>query len=152
MKDTEEKAETSSLEKVNKLLHKNGVNKIIEAVLVGATAELSRYRLTQEINQFLGSDIARANMEHGMESFAIFLYIRGLEQLINEDNYKLERNMFIVLRLCYIFLLLAFENQQSYQLGRPLQVDQLVSSGFGMVLAQLFIYWQDRKESGKKEL
>ncbi len=126
-----------------------GVQNVITSVMVGATAMLSRNAFASQVADAIGSHAARANLEHGMEAFAAFAYIKALEQLAHAEHDQSSKKILLAIRLGYIFLLLYFENQQSVDFSRPIQWDQLISSGLGMALAQLFLYVQEKNDSKK---
>ncbi len=126
-----------------------GVQNVITSVMVGGANWASRHTFPNQVADLLGSHAARGNMEHGLDAFAVFMYIKALGQLAHAENDEFDKNIFLAARLIYVIFLVYFEHQQSVDFSRPIQWDQLLSSGLGMALAQLFLYMQEKKRSGK---
>lgn len=122
-----------------------GLDRFAMAVAVLGVAALSRFVFAQEVADILGSHALRAVVEHGLDGIAFQFWVSGMCQLLSPSMGKnegwIKKGISIGSTAFYGLLLLNWENGQAVDLGRSIQVDQLVGSGVGIGVGAILVGW-----------
>jgi hypothetical protein len=140
-------SENTSENKLEQILSDKSVSVMIFGLLNLLTTLSSRFVLTKEIGDILGSQYNRSIVEHGIANLGIttflwgtFILIKNLLQETDEkDSKELKKIMGILLPVILFFqTVVEFENQARY--ARPFQWEQLLAAIAGMGLGQLLVW------------